>query len=222
MSVIRCLSLILGAMSATSCGETSSGSRLVILDFVAESDPGHPLEGVLIALDGTPLGTTDSRGSLRVSIGTKLGERIQLEHDCPPGHRDPTQPKMLSLGNYRGIDDVSPPIMQLAIRCPPTNRLAVIVVRADHREGLAVVLNGRTVAKTNAAGVAHFSTSVPPGTELRVRLDTSEYRHLVPRNPMRVFTVPDAPEAFVIDQAFQTVKRGRRQQRQRPRIVKIE
>jgi hypothetical protein len=193
-----------------------------MLDFVAESDPGQPLRGVWVAVDEKPVGTSDNRGLLHVTIAAKLGQRIRIEHACPPGYRDPGEPKMLRVGDYRSIDEVSPPAMQLTIRCPPTNRLAVIVVRADHGDGLSVLLNDHVVAETNAAGVAHFSTSAPPGTELRVGLDTTERPHLVPRNPVRVFTIPDAPEAFVIDQSFETAKRRRRRQTRRPRIIKIE
>jgi hypothetical protein len=112
--------------------------------------------------------------------------------------------------------------MEISVRCPPLLRLAVIVVRADNGAGLAVALNDQITAQTNASGVAHLSTSVPPGTELRVRLDTSTHPSLVPRNPVRVFTMPDAHEAFVFEQSFELAKGPPRRRKRPPRIIKIE
>ncbi|MFZ1864118.1 MAG: hypothetical protein WAU39_07860 [Polyangiales bacterium] len=222
MSLIRCLCLALGAASATGCVEASDGRQLVVLDFAAESDPGTALEGVSVTVDGMLVGQSDAMGSLHATIYAKLGQRIRIEYDCPQGYRAPAEPKMLRLGHYRSIDGASPPPIQLAIRCPPTNRLAVIVVRADNGAGLAVLLNERVMTRTNAAGVAHFSTSAPPGTELTVRLDTSEQPSLVPRNPMRILTMPDVHEVFVIEQTFETAKRHLPKRKKRPRITKIE
>jgi hypothetical protein len=159
---------------------------------------------------------------LRATISGQLGQPIRIEHDCPPGYRDPAEPKTLRLGDYRGIDSASFPAIQLAILCPPTSRLAVIVVRADNRAGLPVVLNERVVATTNASGVAHLSTTAAPGTELRLRLDTSEQRALVPRSPTHLLTMPDAHEVFFIDQSFKTTKQRPRPRRRRQRIIKIE
>ena len=220
--MIRCLCLVLGVAGATGCGQSSASRQLVVLDFAVESDPGAPLAGVSIAVDGKPVGQSGATGSLRATISATLGQRIRIEHDCPQGYRDPSEPKMIRLGHYRSIGGHSPPPIQLAIRCPPTNRLAVIVVRADNGADLAVLLNERFMARTNAAGVAHFSTSAPPGTELRVTLDTSEQPSLVPRSPTRIVTMPDVHETFVIDQSFETAKRHPRKRRRRPRIIKIE
>ena len=91
----RYLCLVLGAASATGCGQSPPSKQIVVLDFEVESDPGAPLEGVSIAVDGNPIGQSNATGSLRATISAKLGQRIRIEHDCPQGYRDPTEPKMI-------------------------------------------------------------------------------------------------------------------------------
>lgn len=221
MPVSRCLPLVLGAVSAAACTEVPSAERYVALEFSVESDPGIPLRGVPVTVDGKTIGRSNAEGVIRATIPAQLGQRIQIGHACPSGFRDPAEPKMLRLGDYRGLGDASVPVIELSIRCAPISRLAVIVIRTDDRPNLPVVLDERIVARTNASGVAHFSTTAVAGTELRVRVDTSGHPSLVPRSPIHLFTMPDAHEIFFLDQSFKT-KRRPRSRAPRPRIIKIE
>jgi len=193
-----------------------------MLDLVVESDPGVPLEGVRIAVDGKRVGASSATGMLRASIASQLGSLVRIEHDCPEGYRDPVEPTTLRLHDNRSLRESTLPTMEIALRCPPSKRIAVIVVRAQNGAGLPVLLNDRIVGRTNAAGVAHVSTVTAPGSELNVRLDTSMQPLLAPRNPTRLLTVPDSHELFVIDQAFEISRRARRRRNMQRKIIKIE
>lgn len=45
---------------------------------------------------------------------------------------------------------------------------------------------------------------------------------LLPRSPVRVFTLPDAHEIFVVNESFELDERRRHGQKRRARITKIE
>ncbi|MFA9472743.1 MAG: hypothetical protein ACERNK_19415, partial [Deltaproteobacteria bacterium] len=112
--------------------------------------------------------------------------------------------------------------MEITLRCRPSKRLAVFVVRTTDGPDLPILLDGESVAHTNASGVAHFVTHGAPGTEYVVEIETRERPRLLPRSPTRLITLPDADEIFVINQAFELEKKPRRRAPRRARITKIE
>lgn len=222
MPLVRSLLAVLAGAVICSCGETSPEIQVVMLDLVVESDPSVPLGGVRITVDGRLLGVSSASGQLRASLARELGSLVRIEHDCPEGYRDPLEPTMLRLRDNRSLRESSLPTMEIALRCPPSKRIVLIVIRAHNGGGLPVLVDDRVVGRTNAAGVAHVSTVTAPGTELDLRLDTSTQPLLVPRNPTRLLTVPDAHELFVIDQAFEISRRPRRKRNAPRKIIKIE
>lgn len=222
VSLARALSVILGAVSAASCSEPALGMQTAVLDFAVESDPGNPLAGVWIVADAQPIGRSDDAGSLQVTIARKLGTPVRIEHDCPDGYRDPIRPKIVRLRDYRSVGAASVPAIEIRLRCPPIDRTAVIIVRAQDGADLEVLLDNRHASRTNSEGVAHIWTTAPPGTELSVQLDTSARPRLMPRSPRRLLTMPDADEVFVISQHFERSPRPSVRRPQRRRIIKIE
>jgi len=222
MPLVRSMLAFLAAAGIWSCGEASPAMQVVMLDLIVESDPGMPLEGVRIAVDGKPVGVSGGSGELRTSIAKELGSLVRIEHDCPEGYRDSMEPATLRLRDNRSLRQTSLATMEIALRCPPSKRIAVIVVRAQNGGGLPVLVDDRIVGRTNADGVAHVSTLAAPGTELDFRLDTSMQPLLAPRSPSRVLTVPDAHELFLIDQAFEISRRPPRKRNPPRKIIKIE
>jgi len=58
----------------------------------AEADPGTPLSGVGVLLDGRTLGTSDAGGALPLALEGLLGESVRLDVSCPAGHRLTSSP----------------------------------------------------------------------------------------------------------------------------------
>jgi len=205
-----------------SCAESPSPLRSSALVFVVESDPGVRLGGADVFVNGAPVGQSDSNGLLQTSIGSQSGPRLRIEHDCPVGYEDPTEPKILGLRKFQGLNASGPLAMEITLRCRPEKRLAAFVVRAKNGPDLPVILDGKRVSRTNRSGVAHFSAWGVAGTEYVVELDTREHPRMVPRLPTHLFTLPDVDEIFVVNESFDIEKEPKRRGRRRARITKIE
>jgi hypothetical protein len=203
----------------SSCHEAPDVGSVHIEVSVA-ADPGVPLDDVPVYVDGEPIGRSNAVGELRATIRGRPGQLLRFDHDCPRGHRPPTKPVALRLRSYRARKTIPP--IEVELRCRPELRLAVFVVRATNGPSLPVLLDGELVGRTNRLGIAHFSKSVPAGSELLVQLDASARPALLPRRASHVVTVPDSHELFVINQSFEILKAQRRPRVSRHRIIKIE
>ena len=222
MPVASCLIAVVCAATLASCQPPPDPARSFAVVFGVESDPGVRLSGVHVLVNGDPVGESDSNGLVRTHIYGNPGQRLRINHDCPDGHEAPSLPKILRLRNFEGIDRSDPPEMEIILRCQPVDRLAVFIVRAKNGPDLPVLLDGPSVARTNGAGVAHFSIRGAPGTEYVVQLDTREHSGLLPQLPMHLFTLADVDEIFVINQSFDAENEPRRRGHRRTRITKIE
>jgi hypothetical protein len=216
------LIVVLSAAALTSCEGSPSAARPYAVVFVVESDPGVRLPRTHIFVDGKRVGESDSIGLLRTKIHGRSGNRLRIEHDCPEGHEAPSEPKILRLRKFEGVDRSGPLAMEITLRCRPTKRLAAVVVRAKNGPGLPVLLDGESVARTNASGVAHLSIRGAAGSEYVIELDTTEHPRLLPQFPTRLITLPDADDIFVVNQSFDVEKETGRRVQRRTRIIKIE
>lgn len=222
MSVTSRMIVFLSAVALASCERPPEAEGAVSIVFVIESDPGVRVPRARVFVDGAPVGESDSNGRIDTKINGKSGQRLQISHDCPDGHDAPSEQKSLRLRKFEGVDRSRPPTMEITLRCRPLKRLAAFVVRASDGPDLPILLDGELVARTNGSGVAHFSIRGAPGTEYIVELETRERPRLRPRSPTHLFTLPDADEIFVINQAFDPEKEPRRRGRRPTRITKIE
>lgn len=208
---------VLGLFSCTAAPIEREAVRLI---FITESDPGVSLSGVSVWVDGLYVGSSLDGGAeadLRVS-----SERtVRIRHDCPEGHRDPIEDRVLRVRDFEGIGSEAGG-MEVTLRCPPTKHIAGFVVRATNAPSLPVLLDGVEVARTNHVGVAHFSRRGEPGTEYTVRLDTRSDSRLIPQHPTRVFTLDAQHQVFVVDQAFELAREPRRKPHRKSRIIRIE
>lgn len=205
-----------------SCSGSGGPEQLFPIAFVAESDPGVPLAQVEVLVDGASIGETLADGRLQTTISGPGGKRIRIEHRCPDGYNLPSNPKSFTLREFQSIEASPSTPMEITLKCPPQQRLAVFIVRATNGAGLPVLLDGAIVAKTNSSGVARFSTAGVPGTEYLVELDATGRPRLLPRRPKHLRTLPDANEIFVVNQAFDFRQERRPRRKERARINKIE
>ncbi len=222
MLLRRCLITVLGVAVLVSCERRPNSARPFAVIFVVESDPGVRLRRALVSVDGDPAGESDSNGVVRTTLYGAPGQRLTIKLDCPDGHEGPSEPKILRLRRFERIGGPEPAAMEITLRCEPTKRLAVFIVRAKNGPDLPVLLNGERVARTNRSGVAHFSTWGATGTDYTVELDTREHPQLLPQLPKHLFTLPDADEICVLNQSFDVKSEPRRRGHRRARITKIE
>lgn len=222
MFVTRWLALVLVVAASTSCAGSPPAKRSFAVIFVVESDPGVWLGKAKVFIDGKSIGVSDSQGRLRATVYGQAHEQVRVEHECPVGHKAPSEPKVLKLRQLEDTHASGSLSLEITLRCRPEQRLAVFVVRAKNGSGLPVLLDGENVAHTNGSGVAHLSTWGAPGTEYVIELDTTERPRLLPQFPTHLFALPDASEIFMLDQSFNLKKEGQRRRHRRTRITKIE
>src|SRR4051794_8864997 len=94
--------LALGAASCQSL-DTKSQPPFELLVHV-ESDPGRPLPGAVLVVNGRERGTTQPDGRARLSFVGNEGDTFDLWVRCPDGFVSPTKPIPASL---RRISDPS-------------------------------------------------------------------------------------------------------------------
>jgi hypothetical protein len=164
------------------------------------SDPGKPLAGAELRHDGKTRATSDASGVARITLKGKDGETFDLFVKCPDGFQSPTKPLQVLL--RRLADPSKKPEYDAA--CPPSERTAVIAVRAENAPNIPITLLGREVARTDASGAAHVVLKVKPDESFSLVLDTSEKgrERLRPQSPAASFAVKDQDEVFVFDKKF--------------------
>ena len=181
--------------------------------FNAYAD-GQPLQGVQIIAAGDPLGTTDETGNLMVTLTGPEGAAVPLTVRCPDGYRSPAGQRPLRLQRFTAlVAGTEENAISRQIDCPPSERNAAVVVRASGFADLPVTIRGREVARTDASGVAHFSTPLAPNGQLRLIIDTSSRPELRPQNPESTIRMPDRDEIFMIDQVLELAEEPRRRRR---------
>ncbi len=176
------------------------------VSFLARSD-GDPLAGVQVVAGSHRVGTTGPSGLLRIDIRGREGQALPVQATCPPHFRPPTDLPVLTLRSFRGLDpQIAERGIEVTIDCLPTRRTAAVVVRASGQADLPVRVRGREVARTDRSGAAHFMMNLSPHSTFRVDLDTTGHDTLRPQNPSATFTLADADEILLFDQAFQESK----------------
>jgi hypothetical protein len=213
--------LLASVLPLAGCGGAQPARETVSLSvlFTAESDPGLPLAGVRVLVGGEDRGVTGEDGSLRTVIEDRDGARVAVAITCPDGHRPGRTTEDLVVRPFltlSGADDH----LRYPLQCTPTARRVAVLVRADGRADLPVMIAGREVARTDAAGAAQLVLAMAPGSAFRVSLDTSADPRLRPAEPTRTFTVGDRDEIVVFDQVFEQQRASRRARRE-PETVAV-
>jgi hypothetical protein len=197
---------------STACAEPEP-PPLHTITFTAFADPGEALPGVVITGQAAgqpapqPLGTTDASGSLRVNLRAPYGTQIAITATCPPGHRPPQFVPSIALHPVRSLDPaVASRGIEHSVQCLPEQRDAVVIVRATGAPqvaGIPILLDGREVARTDEAGVAHIAVSKAPSSSFRLELAAASISpHLQPQQPAHDFTVPDEDVFLQFEQTF--------------------
>ena len=199
---ITLLTGLLSAAVAGACASEPPPPTRFPITFRAHA--GEPLPGVEISMaGGKTLGVTGPGGDLMVTLAGKEGTTVPFRVVCPDGYRPPREMPALTLRRFTGLDpQAAARGVEVTIECLPAERIAALVLKTGQPD-LPVLAQGREVARTDAAGVAHAMVSLPPNSTFRVVLDTSEKPTLRPQHPATTFTLADADDIFLVDQRFE-------------------
>lgn len=204
----------MAALVTMACGEPEPVEQFPFR-FEARSD-GAPVEDATIRIGGTAVGSTDASGVLDVTLEGRSGRTLPLLVDCPSAHRNPGDLRPITLQHLRRLDE--PDVIQrvrVRVECPPRTRAAIVLVRTPGHAGVPVLVDGTERARTDADGLAHIALRLEPHTTIEVALRTDHLADLLPRNPSRVYLVPDHDELFVFDQELTPTHTTRRRRRRR-------
>jgi hypothetical protein len=163
-----------------------------------ESDPERPVAGVELLLAGQVAGASNPDGVVELRATGREGQRIGYQVRCPPHHRSPEQPLVITLTTLSGA--APPP--EYRVRCTPESRSVVIAVRAQRGDALPVTYLGREVARTDASGAAHLQVQLASSETIELTLDTSARTDLRPQNPSRRFETPERDAVLLFEQDF--------------------
>ncbi|HEX4473538.1 MAG TPA: hypothetical protein VH142_00600 [Polyangiaceae bacterium] len=186
------------AAFASACGAPRVHSYAVALQ--ARADDVAPLGGVRVLVEGKAIGVTDADGRLATEISGTEGQNVALDVACPEGFRDPPR-DVLKLTGFRSVGN-EPARLVVSATCRPRRRHVAIVVDADGKASLPVLVDGVHRADTDEAGVSHLVVDGEPGSLLRVGLDTSTRPDLLPRNPVRQFQLGDRDQVVLVSEHF--------------------
>ncbi len=195
--------ILLSVVTATSCAVPEPVTPRFAVTFITESDPGVPLGGVDVRVDGEQAGRSTVDGIVQMYVTAPEGTKVTIDYTCPQGYRHPGTQSALLLRQFQAVDGDASGVLESRLSCPPKTRTAAFVVRADNGAGLPVMLNGEEVARTNERGIAHFAVAGEPQTEYRVQIDTGSKPRLKPQNPVQHFSLADEDALFTIGQEFQ-------------------
>lgn len=196
MTAIGWLSVIsvIVALLTGGCDEDLSSNYEFIVRV--STQPGRALEGAGASLQGTPLGVSDSAGAISVTLRGREGDVVQIEVDCPAGHRPP-QPLLVPL--RRVGEGVKP---EFSANCPPLTRSIVVAVRAEGGGHLPIVYLGRELTRTDSSGAAHLLLDVAAEDVVELVLDTTLQPRLRPRNPILRIQPGPSDEIAAMGQEF--------------------
>jgi hypothetical protein len=189
---------VLVAFALFGCDVRGGAARAYEFSVRISGDPGRPVPGASLTFKGAPVATSDAAGFAKLSARGQEGETLDFAVACPEGYRAPARPLSLRLTRLRD----GSPIPEYQVTCAPALREVVVAVRAENGADLPVKYLGREVARTDAAGAAHFVLRVEPGAQLEVALDTHDKRGLRPQDPVAHFLARSEDDLFVFEQPF--------------------
>ncbi|MDH5670973.1 MAG: hypothetical protein OEZ06_02430 [Myxococcales bacterium] len=190
--------------AAAACSRPSAPPAPVQLTVEALTPGGKAVAGVRLWADGRELGRTDASGRL----SQKLAGRVELTSACPAGYHGDSTARVLNSRSPHQTK-LAPEPITIRLRCEPLLHLAAVVVRAEGGPGLPVLIDGEPAAQTDAEGLVHLMLERPPGSSLRVAIDTTSEPSLRPQNPVQTFHLEQGDSILLFDQKLSRRRRRR-------------
>jgi hypothetical protein len=184
----------LGALAA--CAQPVSAA----LELTVRDDAGRPVQGARVEVDGVRVALSDAAGLARASVHAQRAGRMRVAVRCPDVFRSPPE-RSLPLA-------ADAPRLRLELVCRPLLRTLVVAVRAPGAPSAWVRGDGQPLGQLAADGSFHGVLQRPPGSELRLTIDTSDRPELRPQHPVRELEVADRDEIVVLDARFEPAPRA--------------
>ena len=155
---------------------------------------GTPLAGAKILDKKQALGTSDPEGNVKFSVPGKEGDSLPLTVQCPETHSSPDKPLAVSLKSL----GPGSPAPRFEARCTARVHSTLVALRTENGADLPIVHQGQVIARTDAAGTAHFELKLPPEDMVTLSLDTSAKTALRPQSPSLTFRASATRDELVL------------------------
>ncbi len=218
---MKWLALVL-LVALAGCAEAEPLSTHYQLQFDAFDDRGKAISGVGVAVGETKIGTTTSTGILRVEVNASKGERFPLHMTCPENYAKSETPEHIVFRDTKGLAGEEHARIHVKLECARLKRVAALLVHADGRPGLPILIDGVEQGRTGPGGFAHLRLDLPPGSQFQVGIDSSEHPSLRPIDPKRTMTQGTEDGLFVFDPVFSEVQPEKKKRRRRKRVAAPE
>ncbi len=215
--LILCAVFVVGA-----CGEEERVPEHYTLTFSAQDDRGEPLAGVPILVGETSMGQTGSDGTLIAEVTAHDGDRYPLAAPCPSPHDDAEVPSEVLFLGTRGLGGDKNARLEIRILCSRRSRVAALLVHAEGRAGIPILVDGVERGKTGPEGFAHLRLEGSAHEQFQVALDTSAYPTLVPKDPRHEVQLGDADALFVFQPQLTVAEPPAKPKRKRRRRRKLK
>lgn len=159
---------------------------------------GRPVPEVAISVGKSVNATTAANGSVTLKLSGTDGESVAVNVKCPERYASPDKPLAVTL---RRLGSNSP-VPQFDAVCTSRMHTTLVGVRTENGQGVAIVHRGKLLARTDEAGTAHFSLTLPPNETVVLDLDTKENAALRPQSPSLTFRTSDRDELVLLEQKF--------------------
>lgn len=187
-------------LSACSPAATPTGATSFAIELRATSEEGSPLPGASFALDGRPLGVTDSQGRLTREVRGAEGSWVRVSATCPVDFDNPEQPLPQRLTRAQAIGAQA---LTVDVRCEKRLNDVVVIVHGERGEHLPVLVDGTTVGSTDNDGLAHILLRRPRSEKaVQVGIDTTGRSALKPANPTRTYVLHGRDAVVLFEPSF--------------------
>lgn len=211
----RCASTFLLALGLMACSADAPKATHYQLQFDAVDDRGARIAGVVIAVGETRIGTTNETGILQAEVNASKGERFPLHLSCPDDYQKREAPTHIVFRDTKGLEGEKHSRIHVGIECARHERVAALLVHADGRANLPVLVDGVERGRTGPGGFAHLRLDLKPGSQFQVGIDSSEHPTLRPVDPRRTMTLGSEDGLFVFDPVFSEVAPEKKKRRRR-------
>lgn len=189
------------ALIGAGCGGNQAPTLYPITLRVVSDN--RPMPGAKILLRDRELGATDATGAFQMQTPGVEGTTVDLTVRCPDGFTSPAQPIAVVLRSTISLGDGGRNAgIETTAQCPPSQRIAAVIVRTPNRANLPILYNGHEITRTDLQGIAHMIFRVAPREAISFRIDTSGQPNLRPQNPLLTVTTREGDDVYVASQSF--------------------
>lgn len=200
------LLLSLLALASVACATKKTPPEPYRVELRASASDGAPLPAVELSINGKTAGTTGADGRLLRHITGPEGTLLRIGAKCPTDSAPQSELPVLRLARTKSIGASKAQPLTAEVRCAPTHRDVVVVVKADRGGRLPVLIDGKVVATTDDDGTAHVMLRRAAGEgKVEVSLDTASQASLKPVSPSRTYDLAGRDAVVLFEPSFSTV-----------------